>query len=66
MKAFTFTAETTQKVLDYLAARPFAEVHTIVNELLMAVKAQQTTTLATASTDAHNAITNGSGAEKTA
>lgn len=66
MKTVTLTAETTQKVLDYLAARPFSEVTGLITEVMNAVKAQQVAALKAAQTEAHNDISNGSGTEKTA
>ncbi len=66
MKSFTFTTETTQKVLDYLAARPYGEVTVLVNELMAAVKIQQAAALKAAQTNVHQDINNSSGTEKTA
>lgn len=62
MKTVALTTETVQKVLDYLAARPFAEVSALINEVMAVVKVQQAAALKAAQTDTHKAITNGSDA----
>lgn len=60
MKTVTLTTETTQKVLDYLATRPFVEVSALITEVMNVVKAQQAAALKAAQTEVHNAISNGS------
>lgn len=62
MNTFTFSAETTQKLINYLAARPLQEVLALFNEVSDAVKAQQAAMAKEASTEAHKAISNGSDA----
>lgn len=60
MKTVTLTTETAQKVLDYLATRPFAEVSALITEVMTTVNAQRASALKAAQTEAHNAISNGS------